>query len=218
MALDFLGALGSAGSAIGGIGAGVSAIAGLFGKGKVKLPAEAVEAQRIQSSLLRGLTGGSSPEYDNMVASERDRSRTELLKAVNEIVRQNRRASTRGRVGVLVNPDRRDESIARALMGVYENENDRARAAAKQTALGVLGGAGNVANTSLNMQQVGEQNRINRMSGMAQGFQAAGQGVARGADAFSQILSALGAGAPSTNINEARPRGYNPQVGMFGGI
>lgn len=215
MALDFLGALGSAGSALGGIGAGVSAISGLFGKGKAKLPAEAVEASRLQSSLLRGLTGGNSPEFNNMVQSEANNSRAALLKAVNEIVRQNRRSATRGPVGVLINPDRRDESIARALMGVYENENDRARAQARQTAMAALGGAGGVANTALNMQRVGEQNRIDRMTGRAQGFQAAGQGIARGADAFGQIMSALGGGAPSTNINQPKFDRRGQPLGIY---
>ena len=204
MALDFLGALGMAGSALGGLGAGASALSGLFGSKKVKLPAEAVEAQRIQSSMLRALTGGNSPEFNNMVQQEASQKRTALLKAVNEIVRQNRRAMTRGPAGVLVNPDRRDESIARALMGVYENEDDRARAAAKQTAIGILGGAGGVANTAMNMQQTGMDNRRLGMADRATGFQVAGQGLSRGADAFGQIMTALGAGAPSTTINAPR--------------
>jgi hypothetical protein len=217
VALDFLGALGSAGSALGGIGAGASAIYGLFGGGKQKLPAEAVEAQRLQSSLMRGLTGGNSPEFNNMVGAEANNSRTALLKAVNEIVRQNRRAMTRGPAGVLTNPDRRDESISRALMGVYENENDRARAAAKQTALGVLGQAGGVANNALRADEYGRVSGAQRTAGRATAFQAAGSGISRGANDFQNIMSALGGGAPSTSINDTRPRAYNPQSGMFGG-
>jgi len=204
VALDFLGALGMAGSALGGLGAGASALSGLFGSKKVKLPAEAVEAQRIQSSMLRGLTGGNSPEFNNMVQQEASNSRSALVKAVNDIVRQNRRAMTRGPAGVLVNPDRRDESIARALMGVYENEDDRARAKARQTAMGILGQAGGVANTAMGMQQAGQDSRRLGMADRATGFQVAGQGLSRGADAFGQIMSALGGGAPSATINSPR--------------
>lgn len=204
--LDFLGVLGGAAEGIGALGSLASSLGGLFG-GKQKIPAGVQEAANIQSSILRGLTGGNSPEYNNMVQAERDNARTALLKAINEIVRQNRRSMTRGPAGLLINPDRRDESIARALMGVYENENDRAKAAAKQTALGVLGQAGNVAQTGLGLFNTGNEARRQGAADMATGFSVAGTGANRLLGGLQQLLggggSNLSAGAPSTTLNDA---------------
>lgn len=213
--MDFLGALGMAGSALGGIGSAGTAIAGLFGSKKAKLPPEVAEAQRIQSSLLRGLTGGNSPEFNAMVEGEANNSRTALLKAVNEIVRQNRRSMTRGPMGVISNPDRRDETISRALMGVYENENDRARAAAKQTAAQMLGASGGVMRGGMEADQYARSAGANRTADLATGFQAAGKGIQRGSADFASIISALGGGAPSATINSPRfDRRGTPQ-GMY---
>lgn len=215
--LDFLGSLGGLANGLGQAGSVISAVGGLFGN-KQKVPAAATEAMNIQSSMLRGLTGGNSPEFNNMMQAEQNNSRTALLKAINEIVRQNRRSMTRGPVGLLVNPDRRDEAIARSLMGVYENETDRARAKTKQDAISILSGAGGVAQNALRLEdartKAGSANALN----MSQGFQKSGMGIKDLLSSIGSFNSDLGAGGASTTINEYKPRGYNPKSGMFGGV
>lgn len=201
MALDFLGALGGATQAVGAIGSLASSLGGLFGK-QQKVPQQATDALNLQSSLMRGLSGGNSPEFNNMMQAERDRSREALIKAVNEIVRQNRRGMTRGPVSVLSNPDRRDEAIARALMGIYENEGDKARAAAKQTALGMLGQAGGVAQGNIAASNLNYMGARNAAADRALGFSTIGQFGSRGVQDLSSLFSGLGAGAPSTTIND----------------
>jgi len=204
VALDFLGSLAQGAGAVGSL---ASSLGGLFGK-KQKVPGEATNALKLQYSLMQGLAGENSPEYAQMVKAEQDNSRSALLKAVNEIVRQNRRSMTRGPVGVLVNPDRRDEAIARSLMGVYENETDRAKAKAKQTALNILGQAGAVGQNALGMSTFANNAGMQNSSNMASGFAAAGAGANRLFGGIQQMLggggSDLGAGAASTSINDAR--------------
>lgn len=208
MALDFLGALGGLAQGAGAVGSLASSLGGLFGK-KQKVPGEATNALKLQYSLMQGLAGENSPEYAQMVKAEQDNSRSALLKAVNEIVRQNRRSMTRGPAGVLVNPDRRDEAIARSLMGVYENETDRAKAKAKQTALGILGQAGAVQQNAMGLGNYANNASNQNALGMASGFSAAGAGANRLLGGIQQLLgggggSDLGAGASSTSINDAR--------------
>lgn len=207
MALDFLGALGGLAQGAGAVGSLASSLGGLFGN-KQKVPAAATEAMNLQSSMLRGLSGGNSPEFNNMIQEEQNNSRSALLKAINEIVRQNRRSMTRGPAGLLVNPDRRDEAIARSLMGVYENETDRARAKAKQTALGILGQAGSVGQNALGLSTFANNAGMQNASNMASGFAAGGAGANRLLGGIQQLLggggSDLGAGAASTSINDAR--------------
>ena len=220
MALDFLGALGGLAQGAGAVGSLASSLGGLFGN-KQKVPAAATEAMNLQSSMLRGLTGGNSPEFNNMMQEEQNNSRSALLKAINEIVRQNRRSMTRGPAGVLVNPDRRDEAIARSLMGVYENETDRARAKAKQSAISILSGAGAVGQNALKLADANYNAGITNASNTARGFRFGGQGIQELLTGGSKFLSDLGAGAASTTINETpmdRFKNYSRTNEAFGGI
>ena len=215
--LDFLGALGGLAQGAGAVGSLASSLGGLVGN-KQKVPAAATEAMNLQSSMLRGLTGGNSPEFNNMMQDEQNNSRSTLLKAINEIVRQNRRSMTRGPAGVLVNPDRRDEAIARSLMGVYENETDRARAKAKQTALGILGQAGAVGKNAMDLSTFANKAGTQNSTNMSRGFREGGQGIQDLLSGLSRYTGELGAGAASGSINDYKPRGYDPKSGMFGGV
>jgi hypothetical protein len=128
---------------------------------------------------------------------------------------RNRRALQRGPVGVLQNQDRRDETVARALTEGFQNEQERARSRARQIIagglsgnIGVAGSAGSMANGALNRRLSGGALRTGANDILF-------RGLSQGAGA----LSNLGAGAPSTTINdEYRPRSYNPASGLFGGI
>lgn len=208
MALDFLSGLGSL------ISAG-SSVAGMLSRDRKPKGYEgALQAQQRYLDLSDALTNPGNATFGRMRDEEKARSRDALTQAINQILSTNRRMYKRGTVGTFINPDRRDESISRALTQGYQDEDYRAGTRARD----IIGRAlqGTAAGINPSTALAGFSNNLNwqNASQIAGIGGMVGQGVKAVPDLFnsrnndSSAMSGLGAGAPSTTINEPLPSGW----------
>lgn len=157
---------------------------------------KALEAQRVYQ---QAALNPESPHFRALVALQEAQRKRDVLQAIDMIQRKQNRARARGVMGALVNPERRDESIASAIASQFAESGDIAR----QQAAGLLG----------NAAQLSSQ-RAQGFGAAAQGFNNPNQLLTGYADERTRqqanIAGAIGDFATSSQFRDALS-------GLFGG-
>jgi hypothetical protein len=127
------------------------------------------------------LSNPNDPRFLSMVDTEEDRIRGDFAGALKQLRVANQRATARGGAPML-NPERRDESIAQAAARGLEDARSRARdnaraylTAAAQANQMSMGGFANVANIDARTDALSRMSRANGLQALFGGAYALGQ-------------------------------------------
>lgn len=102
----------------------------------------AAEAARVYA---RDAANPESANFRNLAALTEAQDRGAAVENINRIMSENARARARGSVGFGINPERRDETRAKALTDAFRSARERARLVARDTLLAASQGAANAA-------------------------------------------------------------------------
>lgn len=136
---------------------------------------EAMQAQHNANTYLAASADPSSPYFRNIAEGEEQRMRGDLVSSIQEIIRAN--LARQGR-GAFVQPERRDETVWRALIQGFRDAGMRSRELARTRLLQMSGASSAMADNFRGPMAIGaEINRMNRnarLAGTAGSFDALG--------------------------------------------
>ena len=143
-------------SDVGNIVQGAAGIASLFGdRDEPEANQQASRAINEAIKLAKASANPNSRAFKNLVALEEESNRLSAIKAIQDFLKQNQRNIARGGISGVVNPERRDESVMKALARSFVDARERARIQARNTlsnAASSLTGSGQALNPVANIQ------------------------------------------------------------------
>jgi hypothetical protein len=135
---------------------------------------QTLQAQSNANTYLAASADPSSPYFKNLMEVEEQRQRGDLVSSIQDIIRANQ---ARGGRGAFVNPERRDETVWRALMQGFREAGFRSREMARNRLLDMAGASSRVASGYGPAMQYAATtdflNRASRMAGTQGAFEAA---------------------------------------------
>ena len=186
--------LGDVGSAGQSLGTALSAANNIFN------PRTASEnpALRAYNELISAAGDPKSSRFVNQAAIHEEMRRKDLLSAINAMMRANRRARARGAIGIGVNPERRDEAVASAILRGFDRAGDQSRLDAQNTLM-------------RQAQQVGASIPAYKTYGDITARQRSG-----GYEAFFDMLGKMGGRSEPQQMTQDWQGAYNPnEEGYF---
>ena len=167
---------------VGDLVTGVSGIAGLFGdKDEPRASQAGEDALNEAIRLAKASADPNSKAFRNLVALEDEALRSAAVRQIPDYLKQAQGSRARGGFGGFVNPERRDETVMKALARSFQDAQDVARGNARatlQNAAGVLTGAGAgmqpIAQTQLTVQNQEAKRRLDLGDAIGAGIKGLG--------------------------------------------
>lgn len=130
MAFDFLKNIGIGASDIADLGGAAANVVNMSRRPNpmrdIPTLQNAINASEAARTYANAAVNPASAHFKNLQMLEEARVKRDLVAGIEEVMRANRRARATGRVGVNINPERRDESISRAIAEQFAQAGDRA--------------------------------------------------------------------------------------------
>lgn len=183
---------------VGDIVTGVSGIASLFGG--PGSPAGSDQMQYALEEAIKLAKASAQPgskQFKNLVKLEEEANRIAAVENIQRYLRQNQRAIARGDISGVVNPERRDESVMRALGRAFQDAELMAREKASGTlraAAGALTGAASAAAPIVSVQNQLGMGEAKRRADLGQ---AVGAGLSSLAPILEDYLGPGSGGGPA---------------------
>lgn len=169
---------------------------------------EAAQANANANTYMSASLDPSSAYFRNIAESEEQNQRGDLINSIQSIIRAN---LARGGRGAFVNPERRDETVWRALTQGFRDAGMRAREIARTRLLEMAGASRSGAAAYGPMMQYGALNQMINRANQAAGIGGAFDTVSRIGEATKKKQGTKEFGAAST------PDSWNPGWNyMFG--
>ena len=111
---------------LGIVGAGIGIFNAFSGQDEPEGTQEILALAR-QSAKFAEALDPNSPIFKQLVGEEEATIRRNTIEGLRQLRVQNRRALARGNVGILINPERRDEAIASATTTAFQQAKEAAR-------------------------------------------------------------------------------------------
>jgi hypothetical protein len=145
--------------------------------------AEASQAASNANTYAQASLDPSSPYFRNIAEGEEQRLRGDLVTSIQEIIRAN--LARQGK-GAFVNPERRDETVWRALTQGFRDAGMRARELARSRLMELSGASRGQAAAYAPMMQYGFLNQAINRGNQAAGIGGAFDAISRTGDLFKK--------------------------------
>lgn len=157
--------------------------------------AEAMQAQSDANTYMRASLDPSSAYFRNLADTEEQKQRGDLINSVYSIIRAN---LAHGGRGAFVNPERRDETVWRALTQGFRDAGMRARELARSRLLEMAGASRTGAASYGPMMQYGALNQMINRANQAAGIGGTFDTVSRIGESMKNKPGTKEAGMAST--------------------